>query len=154
MKFLVAKVDDSWLWHKRFFHINFDSIVRTSRVFAIRDLAKIVKPTNTIFNECVLAKHNRTSFPNKNFTATMKLDIVHTDINSPRKTKGFYGEIYFMILVDDFSRMMSVAFLKEKPKAFDKFKIFKNRVENDFGIKIKCLRLDRGDEFNNFYIER
>ena len=40
--------------------------------------------------------------------------------------------------------MMWVPFLKEKSEAFDKFKIFKNRAENESGIKIKYLRLDRG----------
>ena len=59
---LVAKVDDSWLWHKRFCHINFDNIVKTTNMFGVRDLPKIVKLTNTIFKECVLAKHNRTFF--------------------------------------------------------------------------------------------
>ena len=54
-----------------------------------------------------------------------------------------------MILVDDFSRMMWVAFLKEKSEAFDKFKIFKNRVENESGVKIKCLRPNRGGEFTS-----
>ena len=72
------------------------------------------------------------------------MEIVHTDLNSPMKTKGFYGEMYFMILVDDFSRMMWVAFLKEKSEAFYKFKIFKNGFENELGMKIKCLRSDRG----------
>ena len=40
-----------------------------------------------------------------------------------------------MIFVDDFSRMMWVAFLKEKFGAFEKFKIFKNRVENESSDK-------------------
>ena len=40
--------------------------------------------------------------------------------------------------------MMWVAFIKEKSEAFEKFKIFKNRVENESGVKIKCLRSDRG----------
>ena len=48
-----------------------------------------------------------------------------------------------MILVDDFSRMMWVGFLKEKSEAFDKFKIFKNKVENESSMKIKCLRSNR-----------
>ena len=91
----------------------------------------------------MFAKHNKTSFPCKKFTTTKKLEIIHTNLSGPTKTKGFYGERYFMILVDDFSRMMWVAFLKEKYEAFDKFKIFKSRVENKFGMKIKCLRLDR-----------
>ena len=54
-----------------------------------------------------------------------------------------------MILVDDFSRMMWVSFLKEKYEAFDTFKIFKNRVENESGMKIKCLRSNRGGEFTS-----
>ena len=53
-----------------------------------------------------------------------------------------------MILVDDFTRMMRVAFLKEKLEAFEKFKIFKNIVENEARVKIKSLRFDRGREFN------
>ena len=106
MTCLVAKVYDSWLCHKRFYHINFDSIVRTSRMFEIRDLPRIVKPTNTICKECVLAKKSKTSFPSKKYTTTVKLEIVHRDLSSPTKTRGFYGEMYFMILVDDFSRMM------------------------------------------------
>ena len=77
----------------------------------------------------------------------MKLEIVHTDLSGPTETRGFYGERYFMIIVDNFSRMMWVAFLKEKFEACDKFKIFKNRVENESSMKIKCLRSDRGGEF-------
>ena len=63
-----------------------------------------------------------------------------------------------MIFVDDFTRMMLVAFVKEKFEAFEKFNIFKNRVENELGVKIKCLRSNRGGEitsreFNIFYEE-
>ena len=49
-----------------------------------------------------------------------------------------------MILVYYFYRMVWVAFLKEKYEAFDKFKIFKNRVKNESSMKIKCLRSHRG----------
>ena len=76
------------------------------------------------------------------------MEIVHTNLSGPTKTREFYGERYFMILVDDFTRMMWVAFLKDKFKAFDKFKVFNNRVENEYGFKIKCLRSNRGGEFN------
>ena len=113
-------------------------------MFFVKDLPKIVKPTNIIYKECVLAKHNKNSFPSKKSTTIVKLEIVHTNLNGPTKTRGFYGERYFMILFDDFSIIMWVAFCKEKTEAFHKFKIFKNRVENEFSMKIKCLRLDRG----------
>ena len=54
-----------------------------------------------------------------------------------------------MILVDNFSRMTWVVFLKDKYEAFDKVKIFKNRVENESGMKIKCLRSNKEGEFTS-----
>ena len=53
---LVAKVDNSWLWHRRFCHINFDNIVKVSNLFVVRDLPKITRPTNVSCEECILVK--------------------------------------------------------------------------------------------------
>ena len=71
--------------------MNFDSIVRIGRMFPVKAFPKILKPTNTICKECVLAKHKKKSFPSKKFTTTVKLEIVHTNLNVPTKTRGFYG---------------------------------------------------------------
>ena len=53
--------------------------------------------------------------------------------------------------------MMWVDFLKEKSKEFEKFNIFKNKVENKSRVNIKSLRSDRGGEFTcrefNIYCE-
>jgi hypothetical protein len=43
--------------------------------------------------------------------------------------------------------MTWVGLLKHKFEAFEKFKIFKEQVENEMDLKIKCLRSDRGGEF-------
>ncbi|GLJ39976.1 hypothetical protein SUGI_0817840 [Cryptomeria japonica] len=43
---LIAHIDESWLWHKRLFHVNFDCIVKISTTKAVRDLPRIVKPHN------------------------------------------------------------------------------------------------------------
>ena len=69
---MVAKSDNSWLWHRRFCHINFDDIVKASKTFAVRDLPKIAKPTNIVCKECILAKQKRISFPSKKFTTIVK----------------------------------------------------------------------------------
>ena len=127
------------------------------KLVIVRDLPKITKPTEIVFKECILAKQKRVSFPSKKFTTTEKLEIVHTDLSGPSRTRGFYGERYIMIFVDDFTRMMWVALLKEKLKALKKFKIFKNKVENESRFKIKNLRFDREGEYTsrdfNIYCE-
>lgn len=67
----------------------------------------------------------------------------------PTKTRTLYGERYFILFIDDYTRIMWVAFLREKSEAFGKFKIFKAKVENESGIRIKCLRSDRRGEFTS-----
>ena len=90
-----------------------------------------MNPSNMVCKECVMEKQHMSSFSSKMFTTTEKLEIIHIDLSGPTKTRGFYGEMYFMILVDDFTRMLWATFLKEKYEAFEKFKVFKNRVENE-----------------------
>jgi hypothetical protein len=66
---------------------------------------------------------------------------VHTDLVGPTTTKGLKGERYFMLLVDDYTRMTAVCFLKNKLEAFENFKIYKEMVENEMDSRIKCLRI-------------
>jgi transposase InsO family protein len=67
------------------------------------------------------------------------------------------GEEYFILLVDDFTRMTWVCLLKKKSEAFECFKIFKELVENEAELRIKCLRSNNGVEFTskefNLYCE-
>lgn len=49
-----------------------------------------------------------------------------------------------MLLIDDYSKMMWVVILKEKSEEFEKFKVFKAKLETESELKLKCLRSDRG----------
>ena len=77
------------------------------------------------------------------------LEIVHTDLYGPTRTKIMQEGYYFMFLIDDYTRTTWVTFLKEKLESFEKFKIFKEMVENETHMKIKCLRSDNGGEFTS-----
>jgi transposase InsO family protein len=74
---------------------------------------------------------------------------VHIDLVGPTRTKGLKREKYFMLLVDDYTRMIVVFFLRKKLDAFENFKIYKEMVENETNLKIKCLRSDNGEEFTS-----
>ncbi|CAL2257239.1 unnamed protein product [Prunus armeniaca] len=54
---------------------------------------------------------------------------------------------YFMLIIDDFTRMIWVYFLRNKSEAFSCFKKFKSMTELQTGQKVKCIRSDRGGEF-------
>nr|GEX32815.1 ribonuclease H-like domain, reverse transcriptase, RNA-dependent DNA polymerase [Tanacetum cinerariifolium] len=64
-----------------------------------------------------------------------------------KKTES--GKKYMFLLVDDCTRYMWVYFLKSKYEAFETFKEFKLKVENEVGKKLKSFRTDRGGEFTS-----
>jgi transposase InsO family protein len=74
---------------------------------------------------------------------------VHTDLVGTTRKKGLKGEKYFMLLVDDYTRMNAFFFLKKKSKSVENFKVYKEIVENEMESKIKCLRSNNGGEFNS-----
>ena len=71
----------------------------------------------------------KTSFKRKNYQFEEVLEIVHTDLCGPIGIKRYSGEKFFILFVDDYSRMMTMMYLKEKSKAFEKFKWYLPRVE-------------------------
>jgi hypothetical protein len=48
-----------------------------------------------------------------------------------------------MFIIDDYSRLTWVSFLKEKVESFEKFKIFKALTENQKGKRLKAVISDR-----------
>jgi transposase InsO family protein len=145
----LGKEDESLIWHKRMGHMHFDNLVKVSKREAVREMPQITKPTNTLCKHCQQGKQTKTKFKSKEYSTTKPLEIVHTDLVGPTTTKGLKGERYFMLLVDDYTRMNTVCFLKNKSKAFENFKIYKEMVENEMDSRIKCLRLDNGGEFTS-----
>lgn len=71
------------------------------------------------------------------------------DLCGPSITQSPIRKLYFMLIIDDFSRMMWVSFLKEKSKDFDQFKELKAMVENEIDCKIKSIRSNNGSDFTS-----
>ncbi|POM62263.1 Integrase catalytic core protein [Phytophthora palmivora] len=74
------------------------------------------------------------------------LDLVHTDVMGPLQTKTPGGCTYVVTFIDDYSRHVTVYFMKAKSDVLSKFKIFKADLENATGQRIKGLRSDNGGE--------
>jgi hypothetical protein len=92
---------------------------------------------------CQVGKLNRTQFKSKSFTSKEKpLQLVHMDLCGPSRHEGTGKENYFMLIIDDYSRLTWVTFLKEKVEAFEKFKIFKALNETQTCKRLKAVRSD------------
>ena len=64
------------------------------------------------------------------------------------------GNKYFITFIDDYSRMCSVYFLRNKSNAFTMFKKFKTLVELQIGYKLKKLRSDRERAYTSREFEK
>jgi hypothetical protein len=61
----LGKRNESWLWHKRMGHMNFENIVKINRNEVVKEIPKISKPTNTLCKHCLQRKQTMTKFKSK-----------------------------------------------------------------------------------------
>ncbi|KAJ0456158.1 putative RNA-directed DNA polymerase [Helianthus annuus] len=135
------------LWHKRYGHVNVDTLVSMGNKGSVLGLPKIIKD-ESICEGCVSGKQARKAFSKKIiWQATKPLELVHSDICGPMRTESIGGCKYFITFIDDYSRKAWVFFLKFKSEALNFFKTFKAQNERQSGHLIKILRTDRGGEY-------
>ena len=75
------------------------------------------------------------------------LDLIHTDVCGPFRSATRDANHFYVTFTDDYSRYGYIYLIKHNSETFEKFKEFKQEVENQLGRKIKMLRSDRGGEY-------
>lgn len=144
---MVELSDPTWLWHTRLGHVNFGSLKIMTEKGLIQGPPKTMIPSKPCEGYLV-GKQSRIPFPaSTSYKAERKLELVHGDLCGPISPPTPAGNRYFMLLVDDYSRVMWVHLMKTKDEAFNIFRNFRSKVEIETGEKLKILRTDRGGEF-------
>ena len=70
-------------------------VIRLSKISAIN-----------ICEGCVYGKQTRKSLPiGKAWRASKYLELIHVDLCEPMQTKSLGGRFYFLIFIDDYSRV-------------------------------------------------
>jgi transposase InsO family protein len=114
-----------------------------------RNLFPDLKQIDLDFCEhCVYGKHNRGRFlgvgkEKKN----ERLEIVHTYVWGPTHVSSLGGSRYYVTFIDDATRKTLAYCIRQKYDVFDTFKKWKALVKNETRKRLKCLRLDNGDEY-------
>ena len=88
---------------------------------------------------------NRVKFDSNASRENEILELIHSDVFGRIHVPSLGGYLYVSFIVD-FSRNTCLYFLKKKSKVFNKFKEFKDLVENQTKNKIKVLRIENGGE--------
>lgn len=61
------------------------------------------------------------SFPKGAWKARMPLNLVHVEIYQPTQIPSLGSKTYFLLFVDDYSRIIWIYFLEQKSQAFFMF---------------------------------
>ena len=104
---------------------------------------------------CQYGKQFRPPFPQSNWRASQKLQLIHTDLGGPQPELSLKGSRYYIAFIDDFTRMCWIYFLRFKSEVAGVFWRFKTWIENQCDFKIQVIRSDNGkeyvsDQFNSF----
>ncbi|KAM2036667.1 hypothetical protein ACFX16_039588 [Malus domestica] len=137
----------SLTWHRRLGHLYFGGIKKLKDNDMVHGLPYLDE-YDKVCEGCQYGKQHRERFPSGQAQrAGAPLELVHVDLCGPMRIESTGGNKYFMLLVDDATRMIWVYFLRFKSEAFTCFQKFKAMTELQSGMKVKCVRSDRGGEF-------
>lgn len=141
--------DLTYLWHQRYGHLSYKGLKTLQTKKMVHGLPQL-ENSNIVCADCFTGKQNRNVIPKKSkWRASKVLELVHTDICGPVEPISNSGKRYLLCFIDDYSRKSWVYLLFEKSEALECFKKYKKMVEKEAETSIKCLRSDRGGEFNS-----
>ncbi|GFX32608.1 retrovirus-related Pol polyprotein from transposon TNT 1-94 [Trichonephila clavipes] len=138
------------IWHQRFCHVNNDYLVKTSKNDSVRGLPRLTDNGKTHCIPCKLAKSKRVSFKKTGAVRSKRpLELLHMDLCGPMPTESQGGNKYFLSIIDDYSRKVTVFPIRNKSDVFHTFIRFQKRAERFLSKKVIAVRTDGGLEFCN-----
>jgi transposase InsO family protein len=141
------------LWHARLGHLNFAGVQRLSKMARGIEI-QTGDAVPGVCSACLEGKqHKRYNRNSPAKRASERLELVHSDSCGPFRTRSISGARYFILFIDDFSRMVWCYFLKQKngKETLEAFSEFKALCEKHSGKQILRFRCDNGRaEYNNY----
>ncbi|GFW66497.1 retrovirus-related Pol polyprotein from transposon TNT 1-94 [Trichonephila clavipes] len=118
------------IWHQRFCHVNNDYLVKTSKNDSVKGLPRLTDNGKTHCIPCKLAKSKRVSFKKTGAVRSKRpLELLHMDLCGPMPTESQGGNKYFLSIIDDYSRKVTVFPIRNKSDVFHTFIRFQKRAE-------------------------
>ena len=84
----------------------------------------------------------------------MPLQWVYSNVHGPMSTRSWWGNVYWVSFIDDYSCFLTVYFIRNKSDVFGVFKWYRAWVENVTGCRISILHDDKGGEYTSTELNR
>jgi hypothetical protein len=152
--YLFSKTSLGWLWHRRLAHVGMSTLKKVLNKQLVRSLKDVKFEKDKPCSACQGGKQVANTHPTKAYLSTSRvLELLHMDLFGLTTYKSLGGNLYCLVIDDDYSRYTWTFFLHDKTKVIVCFKKFAKRAQNEFDVKIKKIRNDNGRELDNTNIE-
>lgn len=130
----AGSVDTTMLWHSNLGHLHESKLLKLSRASSMYRHPVPPFEQLTFCESCAKGKLKQLSYSHHSaYRARELLELVHTDLCGPVSTPSLAGSLYFMPIVDDYSRMTFVYYLKRKSEALSIFRQYVTMDERQTG---------------------
>ncbi|GKC31061.1 retrovirus-related pol polyprotein from transposon TNT 1-94 [Tanacetum coccineum] len=149
---LMAKASptQSWLWHRRLSHLNFDYINLLSKKDVVIGLLKLKYVKDQLCSSCEVSKAKRSSFKTKVVPSLKgRLNLLHMDLCGPMRVASINGKKYILVIIDDYSSYTWTLFLRSKDETPEVLKDFLLMIQRNLQASVISVRTDRDIEFLN-----
>jgi transposase InsO family protein len=133
-----------WLWHRRLGHPSFSYM---KHLFP--DLFSNILIFDLKCETCILAKSHRATYPLSMNKSMVPFALIHSDVWGPSPISTISSFRWFVIFVDDCTRMTWLYLLKHKNEVLSTFQSFRTMVQTQFSAKVQIFRSDNGGEYVN-----
>lgn len=140
----TTKERQIWLWHRSLGHPSFHYL---KHVFP--SLLTHTQISDLKCDICILAKSHRATYPLSTNKSNSPFALIHSDVWGPSPVAHISGIRWFVIFVDDCTRMTWLYLMKHKDEVFNIFTTFHAMINTQYGATIKVLRSDNGGEYVN-----
>ena len=114
---LFTKTSLGWLWHRRLTHVGMSSLKKLIKHELVRGLKDVKFEKDKLCSACQASKQVANTHPTKAYMSTTRvLELLHMDLFGPTTYKSLGGNLYCLVIVDDYSRYTWVFFLHDKTK--------------------------------------
>nr|GEU77598.1 retrovirus-related Pol polyprotein from transposon TNT 1-94 [Tanacetum cinerariifolium] len=133
---------------ERLAHLNMRLIQSLASKELVKNLSKL-KFDQHFCDSCKIRKQAHVCHKAKKVVPTTRcLELLHMDLFGPFVVRSYSGNLYTLVIVDDYFRYTWTRFLKNKTEAFEQFKIFSRKIQNQLGCSIVSIRTDHDREFD------
>src|SRR5216684_4718187 len=146
---LSSQLVQGWeVWHKHFGHINYNSLKYIYNKNLVEGLDINTKTNTPDCPTCIQGKQKVCPFKGHHTLYHEKGHIMHMDLWGKYDVASVRENQYFLLIIDDATRYITIKFLKAKSNAAQEVQVYlthlKIRSHAPYAIKVDC-----GTEFLN-----